>query len=319
MPQRGGQGRGCEREAGGEEAEAPPSRPCANAPVGSASPAFGGALWPRSGWGLAGAPGPLKGAAAAWSAYEAARADGRAGRGLAQVCLGFAAPPTTSVRAARWALAGYLGAFFLAFNRASAREGLGPAHGVVVFQLGMTAFLYTCWLRSEGLARRAYWWLDRARRREWAAVWAALADLLPDSVARDLCAAPAAPAPARRRPALVLFADLVRRRGVGCAAWAAWALAHGWRGAWVAWCVRCVPQVGCGPDMACQGHTPRSPGVPHGMSPGMPRSPGVPPGMSPGMPRSPGVPPGMSPSSRASPRHTPLHARRPGVDAAPRR
>jgi hypothetical protein len=53
-----------------------------------------------------------------------------------QVCLGFVAPPTASVRAARWAAGGYLAAFLVAFNRASAREGLSPAHGVVVFQVG---------------------------------------------------------------------------------------------------------------------------------------------------------------------------------------
>jgi hypothetical protein len=76
----------------------------------------------------------------------------------------------------------------------------------------MTAFLYTCWLRAEGLSRRTYWWLARARGRGWAAVWGALADLLPDHVARDLCAHPTAPPRARRRPALVLFADLVRPR-----------------------------------------------------------------------------------------------------------
>ena len=97
--------------------------------------------------------------------------------------------------AARWALGGYLTAFLLAYNRASARLGLAPAPGTVTFQLLMMAALHAYHLRAEGVAARAYWWLHRARGREWAAVWAGLTDLLPLTVARALCAAPGAQVP----------------------------------------------------------------------------------------------------------------------------
>jgi class 3 adenylate cyclase len=69
--------------------------------------------------------------------------------------------------------------------------------------------MYPPWLAAEGAARRVHWRLVERRKREWAALWRALTDLLPEDVVRARYSGVPAAGASRRRPALALFADLV--------------------------------------------------------------------------------------------------------------
>ena len=75
------------------------------------------------------------------------------------------------------------------------------------------AYVCVAWVAQENAGQRVHWSLAQRRRRDWAALWRLLTDLLPAPVVRDLRAAAGKAGGGggggRRRAAAVLFADLV--------------------------------------------------------------------------------------------------------------
>ena len=165
--------------------------------------AWAGGLWPVSAAAAAACLGATcllmwAGAGGAWRALWAvlhagflfacvglahARAEPALLQALATgVSLLFVAPPCTSATAAGRLAGGACAAFLAAFAAASWRDGLSlPGLGVVL-PLGLLAHCLAVWLRQERRAARVRWVLDGRRRRERAALWAALRDLLPESM-----------------------------------------------------------------------------------------------------------------------------------------
>jgi hypothetical protein len=125
-------------------------------------------------------------------------------------CTAFVACPAASAGSARAVAAAAVAGFLGVFGAACARDRLEALPGPAVVPLGALAYLHTRWVAAEAAERRVLWRLGERRRREWAALWRALTNLLPEDVLRDRYrAGPAAGACGRRRPALALFADLV--------------------------------------------------------------------------------------------------------------
>jgi hypothetical protein len=61
------------------------------------------------------------------------------------------------------------------------------------------AHALACWVLSGNLGRRVHWRLMERRKEEWAAVWRALTDLLPEEAVRGLCRAARAFDPVGKR------------------------------------------------------------------------------------------------------------------------
>ena len=100
--------------------------------------------------------------------------------------LWFIAPPLASAAAARWIIGSAYAAFLGVFAAASRRDGLSQPTFVVALPAGLLVYFVPRWLRKEGRAARVLWLLDGRRRRERAALWAALRDLLPEYVLEGL-------------------------------------------------------------------------------------------------------------------------------------
>jgi class 3 adenylate cyclase len=100
--------------------------------------------------------------------------------------LWFIAPPLASAAAARLVLAGGLVLFLGAFAAASRRDGLTQPPLMAVLPACVLVFFVPHWLRRGGQAARVLWLLDGWRRRERAALWAALRDLVPAYVLEGL-------------------------------------------------------------------------------------------------------------------------------------
>jgi hypothetical protein len=100
--------------------------------------------------------------------------------------LWFIAPPLASAAAARWVVGAAYAAFLCVFAAASLRDGLSLPPFVVALPPGLLVFFVPHWLRKGGQAARVLWLLDGRRRRERAALWAALRDLLPEYVLEGL-------------------------------------------------------------------------------------------------------------------------------------
>jgi class 3 adenylate cyclase len=100
--------------------------------------------------------------------------------------LWFVAPPSPSAAAARWGAGSAYAALLGAMAAASRRDGLSLPGLVAVLPPGLLVHWLAAWLRKEGRAARVLWLLDGRRRRERAALWAALRDLLPEYVLEGL-------------------------------------------------------------------------------------------------------------------------------------
>jgi hypothetical protein len=129
------------------------------------------------------------------------------------VSLALIAPPASSAAAVRWGLGGAYAAFLAVFAAASRRDGLSQPLLVVVLPPGMLVLWTAQWLRKEGQAARVLWLLDGRRRRERAALWGALRDLLPEHVLEGLGRGSQVEAHAKQ--AVVLQAEMVRAEPVG--------------------------------------------------------------------------------------------------------
>jgi hypothetical protein len=102
------------------------------------------------------------------------------------VSLWFIAPASPSAAAARWGVGGAYAALLCVMAAASLRDGLSLPTVVAVLPPGLLVHWMAVWLRKEGQAARVLWLLDGRRRRERAALWKALRDLLPEYVLEGL-------------------------------------------------------------------------------------------------------------------------------------
>jgi class 3 adenylate cyclase len=117
----------------------------------------------------------------------------------------FVAPPTGSAAAAGRGVGAAYAVFLAAFCAASAREGLPQPSTVAIVPMAMLVHGLAGWLRGEARAARTGWLLEGARRRERAALFGALRELLPEHAVRDLGGAAVPPHVAQ---AVVLRAEI---------------------------------------------------------------------------------------------------------------
>jgi class 3 adenylate cyclase len=92
------------------------------------------------------------------------------------------APPFASPIVARYAMVAALAAFLAVFTASSARDGQSQLTFTLILPLALLAYCVPAWLRREGCGARVRWVLEVRLRRERAALWAALRDLLPEYV-----------------------------------------------------------------------------------------------------------------------------------------
>ena len=102
------------------------------------------------------------------------------------VSLCFIAPPFTSGGAGRWGLWAGFGAFLAVFVAACWRDSLSTPKFISVAPVAVLMHFLARWLDKEGRAARVLWVLDGRRRRERAALWGALRELLPEYVLEGL-------------------------------------------------------------------------------------------------------------------------------------
>ena len=98
----------------------------------------------------------------------------------------YVAPPCASATAARRWLGAAYGGLLAVLEAASRRDGLTGASLPAVLSPVLLIACLGGWLRGEGRASRVVWLLDGRRKRERAALWAALRDLVPEHVLERL-------------------------------------------------------------------------------------------------------------------------------------
>jgi hypothetical protein len=102
------------------------------------------------------------------------------------VGLGLVAPPTDWARLCGAGAAAAYAVFLGVLCAASARDGLSQPTTAVVLPVAMLVYMLGGWARGEARAAREDWVLEEGRRQETGALFAALRELVPEHMLRDL-------------------------------------------------------------------------------------------------------------------------------------